>query len=121
MFNPMKPMEAEKQGSSEWSAGMEEPISFPICGCGYPAKLTTSWSNRNPGRRFFGCKNYGSFFHKHCRFFCWYDPPISTRSRIVLVGLLNKIKANDIQRRNERFGWIFLLVVCVVLLWFSMH
>ncbi|KAK9024975.1 hypothetical protein V6N11_064876 [Hibiscus sabdariffa] len=39
---------------------MEELIAVLICGCGVPAHLRTSWSNDNPGRRFFGCKNHDS-------------------------------------------------------------
>ncbi|PWA35302.1 zinc finger, GRF-type [Artemisia annua] len=26
-----------------------------VCTCGKPAVVKTSWTNRNPGRRFFGC------------------------------------------------------------------
>ncbi|KAK8627767.1 hypothetical protein V6N13_135369 [Hibiscus sabdariffa] len=44
---------------SNWHEGMEEPIAFPVCGCGFSAQLRTSWSNDNPGMRFFGCNNYG--------------------------------------------------------------
>ncbi|MBA0575187.1 hypothetical protein Golob_027655 [Gossypium lobatum] len=35
---------------------------IPVCYCGNPTKLNTSWSNDNPGRRFFGCKKFGSGF-----------------------------------------------------------
>ncbi|KAK9005252.1 hypothetical protein V6N11_042695 [Hibiscus sabdariffa] len=46
---------------SNWHEGMKEPSAFPLCG--FPAQLRTSWSNDNPGRRFFGCKNHGSLVH----------------------------------------------------------
>ncbi|KAK8998432.1 hypothetical protein V6N11_083823 [Hibiscus sabdariffa] len=35
---------------SNWHEEMEEPSAFPLCGCGFPAQLRTSWSNDNPGR-----------------------------------------------------------------------
>ncbi|KAK8546063.1 hypothetical protein V6N12_026867 [Hibiscus sabdariffa] len=56
---------------SNWHEGMEEPSAFPLCGCGFSAQLRTSWSNDNPGRRFFGCKNHGSLVHHACRYFSW--------------------------------------------------
>ncbi|MBA0639996.1 hypothetical protein Goklo_022986, partial [Gossypium klotzschianum] len=61
---------------------------IPVCYCGNLAKLNTSWSNGNPGRRFFGCKKFGSGFRKPCQFFTWFDPPLTPRSRIVWFGLL---------------------------------
>ncbi|MBA0570500.1 hypothetical protein Golob_004151, partial [Gossypium lobatum] len=63
---------------------------IPVCYCGNLAKLITSWSNDNPGSRFFGCKKFGSGFRKPCHFFIWFDPPLMPRSRIVLLGLLKK-------------------------------
>ncbi|KAL4302026.1 hypothetical protein GQ457_10G015990 [Hibiscus cannabinus] len=88
---------------SDWEAGIEEPSAFPMCRCGFSAQLRTSWFNDNPGRRFFGCKNYGSVVHHACRFFSWFDPPMTPRARIVLLGLLKRIRANEVQRRKERF------------------
>ncbi|KAK8628205.1 hypothetical protein V6N13_063915 [Hibiscus sabdariffa] len=84
---------------------MEEPIAFPVCGCGFSAQLRTSWSNDNLGRRFFGCKNYGSLVHHGCRYFSWFDPPMTPRARVVTVGLLKTIKTNDVQRRKKSY-WL---------------
>ncbi|GKB10327.1 hypothetical protein Tco_0844250 [Tanacetum coccineum] len=51
-----------------------------IRGCGNKAKIKTSWTDRNPGRRFYGFRmeatNYG--------FFGWVDPPMCERSLDVL-------------------------------------
>ncbi|KAK8492342.1 hypothetical protein V6N11_066153 [Hibiscus sabdariffa] len=52
----------------------------PICHCGHESKIVTSWTDENPGRRFFGCKNYGR--GSHCRFFAWYDAPLTPRARV---------------------------------------
>ncbi|KAK8692057.1 hypothetical protein V6N13_075539 [Hibiscus sabdariffa] len=104
---------------SNWHEGMEEPSAFPLCGCGFSAQLRTSWSNDNPGRRFFGCKNHGSLVHHACRYFSWFGPPMTPRARVVMVGLLKKIKTNEVQRRKERLCWVFILALCVVMIWFS--
>ncbi|TYG86907.1 hypothetical protein ES288_A13G170300v1 [Gossypium darwinii] len=69
---------------------MDMPEVIPVCFCGDPAKLSMSWSNDNPGRSFFGCNKFGSRFRKPCRFFRWFDPPLTPRSRMVLLGLLKK-------------------------------
>ncbi|KAH1064141.1 hypothetical protein J1N35_029128, partial [Gossypium stocksii] len=41
---------------------MDMPTVIPVCYYGNPANLKTSWSNNNPGRRFFQCKKCGSGF-----------------------------------------------------------
>ncbi|KAL4297468.1 hypothetical protein GQ457_12G008700 [Hibiscus cannabinus] len=89
-------------------------MESPICRCGKPVMLKTSWSDENPGRRFFGCNNYGNRLCKSCNFFQWYDPPLDHRAKVLLVGLLRKIRANDRGRRNERIFWIIALVGSVL-------
>ena len=78
--------------------GQFEQISY--CHCGILADLRISWSNLNPGKRFLGCKSYGSSFA--CHFFNWYDPPMNNHVRVVLVGLLKRVKVVESQRKNER-------------------
>ncbi|KAL4340924.1 hypothetical protein GQ457_08G009690 [Hibiscus cannabinus] len=38
---------------------IEAMSHVPICKCGKEAVLKTAWSDDNPGRRFYGCSNYG--------------------------------------------------------------
>ncbi|KAL4280746.1 hypothetical protein GQ457_03G020470 [Hibiscus cannabinus] len=57
-------MERDLRRATTHMSGMDEPIAFPVCGCGFPAQLKTSWSNDNPGRRFFYCKNHGSLVYR---------------------------------------------------------
>ncbi|GMI66651.1 hypothetical protein HRI_000334400 [Hibiscus trionum] len=97
---------------------MEEPVEFSVCGYEIPAQLKTLWSIDNPGRRFFGRKNHGSLLHRAFRFFSWSDPPMTPRARVVLLGLLKRIRENEVQRRKERLCWFIILVVCVVMIWF---
>ncbi|KAL4302777.1 hypothetical protein GQ457_10G014100 [Hibiscus cannabinus] len=46
--------------------------------------------------------NWHEGMEVHFQYFSWFDPPMTPRARVVMVGLLKRIKANDVQRRNER-------------------
>ena len=46
-------MKLEK--SDKWTRSMESHVR---CHCGLISPLTTSWTNFNPGRRFYGCAKY---------------------------------------------------------------
>ncbi|CAH9123294.1 unnamed protein product [Cuscuta epithymum] len=54
------------------------------------ARLWTSWTDKNPGRRFYGC----SYYEKDgCGFFEWHDDQLTDRTRHVI---------NDLKRENRR-------------------
>ncbi|KAB2061604.1 hypothetical protein ES319_A10G096700v1 [Gossypium barbadense] len=95
---------------------MEMSTVIPVCYCGNLAKLNMSWSNDNPGRRFFGCKKFGSGFRKPCRFFTWFDPSLTPRSQIVLLGLSIKVRTLEDAMRRERKTWVLVLVFVILLL-----
>ena len=110
------------------------------CHCGKRCVLKTSWTDHNPGRRFLGCSQYGvglvnsiiyslSFFMilylsvalilqsvGACGFFVWVDPPLCSRARQIIPGLLRR--TNELQgklqvhRRREKW-----FIVCVVISW----
>ncbi|KAM7496961.1 hypothetical protein LguiA_021375 [Lonicera macranthoides] len=44
--------------------------SYATCFCGEVAPMRVSWTEKNPGRRFIGCKN---FSNNGCNFFHWVD------------------------------------------------
>ncbi|KAG5550662.1 hypothetical protein RHGRI_015567 [Rhododendron griersonianum] len=46
------------EGSISSDDGRDDPDFGIICFCGEPAPLTKSETQKNPGRRFFGCTNY---------------------------------------------------------------
>lgn len=50
-----------------------------FCDCGFPSPVNRSWTRKNPGRRFYGCKGrrQGSGYI-NCGFFRWYDDEILT-------------------------------------------
>ncbi|KAK6775791.1 hypothetical protein RDI58_026792 [Solanum bulbocastanum] len=52
--------------------------------------MQTSWSDRNPGRRFWSCPHYEA---TNCNFFRWRDKErVDERSRFILPKLVNRIK-----------------------------
>ncbi|GKC99440.1 zinc finger, GRF-type containing protein [Tanacetum coccineum] len=55
------------------------------CACGLEAVIRTSWTNRNPGRRFYGCPTLSPTCVNFLR---WYDPPMCQRSVQIIPGLL---------------------------------
>ncbi|KAL0360354.1 UNVERIFIED_CONTAM: hypothetical protein Sradi_3719900 [Sesamum radiatum] len=72
--------------SSEATNNGDEEV---LCYCGKRAKMRTSWTKDNPGRRFYNC----SIGRGNCAFFAWEDPPICARSKLIIPGLLRKINA----------------------------
>ncbi|KAL0421249.1 UNVERIFIED_CONTAM: hypothetical protein Slati_3147800 [Sesamum latifolium] len=79
------------------------------CFCGIRAPLRTSWTNDNPGRRFYSCPNCKS---GGCRFFTWDDPPMC-----VIPDLRRKLQAMETEA-NMLKKKIFWLKVCLVATWF---
>ncbi|GJT37239.1 zinc finger, GRF-type containing protein [Tanacetum coccineum] len=55
------------------------------CACGLEAVTRTSWTNRNPGRRFYGCPTLSPTYVNFLR---WFDPPMCQRSVQIIPGLL---------------------------------
>ncbi|KAB1215754.1 hypothetical protein CJ030_MR4G020416 [Morella rubra] len=89
--------------SSSISSASETPVSFVLCYCGIEAKMRTSWTEKNPGRRFFGCLRYGLVMGPRCcEFFEWVDPPKCKRSSQVIPGLKRKIKMLEAQLEVQR-------------------
>ncbi|OMO96001.1 Zinc finger, GRF-type [Corchorus olitorius] len=65
-----------------------EPI---ICSCKMMAPRWTSWTNANPGRRFYGCPNYKDPT-KCCKFYLWHDPSLCDRGKEIVLELKAKEK-----------------------------
>ncbi|GKB91953.1 hypothetical protein Tco_0964225 [Tanacetum coccineum] len=55
------------------------------CARGLKAVIRTSWTNRNPCRRFYGCPTLSLTYVNFLR---WYDPPMCQRSVQIILGLL---------------------------------
>nr|GMC84882.1 zinc finger, GRF-type [Ipomoea batatas] len=63
-------------------------LEIQECQCGNQLVIQTSWTNRNPGRRFWKCYESG---RNRCGFFEWADPPMCERSTSIIPGLLKRI------------------------------
>ncbi|KAL8263918.1 hypothetical protein R6Q59_022048 [Mikania micrantha] len=70
-----------------------------VCHCGRLATMKTSWTNNNPGRRFYTCPVSKS----KCNFFIWIDPPMCARSSVIIPGLLRSREQFE-QRVKEQSG-----------------
>ncbi|GJU53404.1 zinc finger, GRF-type containing protein [Tanacetum coccineum] len=55
------------------------------CACGLDVVIRTSWTNRNSGRRFYGCPTLSPACVNFLR---WFDPPMCQRSVQIIPGLL---------------------------------
>ncbi|KAI3451464.1 hypothetical protein Pfo_008129 [Paulownia fortunei] len=57
-----------------------------ICHCGRNVAKKTSWTDLNPRRRHVACKKFWEV--GGCTYFVWIDPPMCTRVRQIIPGLL---------------------------------
>ncbi|CAL1396134.1 unnamed protein product [Linum trigynum] len=69
----------------------------PLCRCAVPAVLRTSWTDANPGRRFFGCANYRGA--NACNYFRWIDPPLEDNIKRLVLAMHKRIR--EVERRND--------------------
>ncbi|KAG8388721.1 hypothetical protein BUALT_Bualt02G0154800 [Buddleja alternifolia] len=67
------------------------------CHCKKVVVIRTSWTKKNPGRRFYACE-IGK-----CSFFDWEDDPMCARSMVIIPGLLAKINKleGDLAKINK--------------------
>ncbi|XP_058725508.1 uncharacterized protein LOC131596784 [Vicia villosa] len=63
------------------------------CKCGLDAPLMTSWTDANPGRRFYGCGMYKLYGKKGCSHFEWYDEEMSLRAKDLICSLEQRLNA----------------------------
>ncbi|KAL8529914.1 hypothetical protein ACS0TY_004739 [Phlomoides rotata] len=112
---------------SSCSSFSNAPGSLVSCDCGMEARIRTSWTKFNPGRRFYGCRawrvNGGG-----CSFFQWADDEMSDRAKTVILNLLQENKKyKDVKTENEHPGgnlmayalvgsWVFFIAM-----WLSVH
>ncbi|KAL2550805.1 uncharacterized protein Fot_12335 [Forsythia ovata] len=90
-----------------------------LCYCGEVPILKTSWTEMNPGRRFWGCRFYGKV--GACDFFEWGDPAPHARYKSVMNGLLRKkseaeeeiVKMGRTMRNWKIALWVVLMFIFV--------
>ncbi|WOG86538.1 hypothetical protein DCAR_0205749 [Daucus carota subsp. sativus] len=97
-----------------------------FCSCGMDPVLRTSWTDANPGRRFWGCSQYVRNRSRGCNFHMWHDPAVGDRARNIIPGLLRRIQRleDEIKRRRDKEKLLLIslsiavIIVCVVLVLF---
>nr|KAJ0192462.1 hypothetical protein LSAT_V11C800402040 [Lactuca sativa] len=86
-----------------------------LCFCGNVAVVRTSWTSRNPGRRFYACPKMGS----RCGFLGWFDPPMCQRSTVIIPGLLRTMNRYEVEVGQLKMcllaSWV--LFMLFVLFW----
>ncbi|CAN0899568.1 hypothetical protein LINGRAHAP2_LOCUS20348 [Linum grandiflorum] len=61
--------------------------------------LLTSWTEKNPGRRFWKCESTNT---RECRYyFKWHDPPVEERLKLVINGLLRRLSKIEQEKLDE--------------------
>ncbi|KAF8047165.1 hypothetical protein N665_0192s0006 [Sinapis alba] len=72
-----------------------------FCFCGLEANIRQAWTDKNPGRRFYGCPRYKV---NGCKFFAWFDEEDGTLwQKRALIEARDEIveKSRVIEQLNE--------------------
>ncbi|KAI8574204.1 hypothetical protein RHMOL_Rhmol01G0336600 [Rhododendron molle] len=87
--------------------------------CRKVGKITCSWTDSNPGRRFIGCERYGE--KGACGYFVWVDPPMCERSKVVIFGLLRSLSKHEavIKREKKKTLYLWLALILSWVMWIS--
>ncbi|GFP80426.1 hypothetical protein PHJA_000186000 [Phtheirospermum japonicum] len=87
----MRKSHATNSGSDRFSWNNDYSHERYFCHCDgeKTLNLKTSWTKRNPGRRYWACPKYGT--NGYCGIFIWLDGEMCERSKQIIPGLLKKI------------------------------
>ncbi|CAN0853368.1 hypothetical protein LINGRAHAP2_LOCUS5610 [Linum grandiflorum] len=81
---------------------MDRTFKFRRCWYGGNMVLLTSWTEKNPGRRFWKCESQNKTNTREFRhYFEWHDPPIEERSKLVINGLLRRLSKIEQEKLYE--------------------
>ncbi|KAJ4848094.1 hypothetical protein Tsubulata_042554 [Turnera subulata] len=73
--------------SSSESSNFRHEWESCLYDCGDPTPLRVSTTPENPERRFYRCGWFDNTLGRKCNFFVWYDPPLTGRTRHVILRL----------------------------------
>ncbi|KAL6494493.1 hypothetical protein OROGR_031293 [Orobanche gracilis] len=94
-------MGGRNQNSSSSSCASQRTNKRLIyCDCGVRSPILTSWTDDNPGRKFFGCGFYEVYGKKCCGFFQWYDDEDFLAAKDKVIARLVK-KNEEMNENNE--------------------
>ncbi|KAG5384709.1 hypothetical protein IGI04_036179 [Brassica rapa subsp. trilocularis] len=74
------------QGDGSGSSRRRENSARKLCFCRLDAEIRQAWTDKNPGRRFYGCPRYKE--KNGCNYFKWFDvedarDEIQEKSRVI--------------------------------------
>jgi hypothetical protein len=75
---------------------------MPVCFCGLPCLLRTTWSTKNLGRRYIGCPKFRDGSGTHCKFFRWVDDLDIDHIHAMLFELMTKNKLMEDQLHHKK-------------------
>ncbi|KAK0597528.1 hypothetical protein LWI29_026214 [Acer saccharum] len=90
------------------------------CDCGLDAKLRTSTTVRNPGRRFYGCPNFVNGYVKGCGYFEWVDSSSFEVAReevqwsCIVKDLVKALEKKEDDIRYLRYILGVAIIFCVI-------
>ncbi|CAH8357130.1 unnamed protein product [Eruca vesicaria subsp. sativa] len=65
-----------------------------LCHCGLPAKIRQAWTDKNPGRHFYGCPRFK--LGNECKYFSWFDEEDGTEwQRRALLQARDEIREKN--------------------------
>ncbi|KAH1194357.1 hypothetical protein GmHk_19G055171 [Glycine max] len=79
-----------------------EPRSHIMCLCNVEAPLVTSWTEDNPGRRFYGCGLYKVIGRKWCNYYEWHDPLANSCEERIIVTLMKNVDELKFREKDLR-------------------
>ncbi|XP_058768557.1 uncharacterized protein At4g04775-like [Vicia villosa] len=82
---------------SEASSRTKSSSIHGECRCGLDAPLMTSWTDANPGRRFYGCGMYKIQGYKRCNHFVWYDEEMGPRAKDMISKLNQRLNIANLK------------------------
>ncbi|KAK3206901.1 hypothetical protein Dsin_020947 [Dipteronia sinensis] len=99
------------------SDGLDLGDLYPKCLSGTSVRRFTSWTYSNSRRRFWGCSNFRG--DSNCGFFRWYGPPMCARSKLIIPGLLRRIRelemgsseTNVLEANDKSYASVFAVVI----------
>ncbi|CAN1161825.1 hypothetical protein LINPERPRIM_LOCUS1508 [Linum perenne] len=84
----------------------DSPLEVEVlCHCRMRASTRISYTDANPGRKFFGCPRYVSKIEPGCGFFVWYDVKLAAvAEKKALVRLVDSLqnRIDELEYENKK-------------------
>jgi len=88
------------------------PGAYPVCHCGDECVVVVAKTEKNAGRRFFGCSSYEEQLYNsneggYCNYMQWIDPPMCARGLQYALEMQAEVKRlNKLVEELNRMGCV---------------